>query len=298
MENLYIQFRNSLNTIHKEYCLRKYHNYLIMKYIVSFTTSPTRIHKCQPMLNSLLQQSRKPDLIILNIPYVFARTGEEYTIPTHVSQYVCVNQIEIDYGPGTKIIPTIHFLKDKGYESNDTRIIYLDDDIQYPINMIQTYEKIIKENDNSVWTATGFNFLDLKLFGERRHKMQATIAEGYGGVCVKMNTFHDDFYSYINKYITDVDCRLSDDIILSNYYHKQKIPIKILNIREKYSIIDMWQNKCILEYGNEVDALHNGANGTSETNVKRYNKVIRKLGKEKERFFKVYFTNKGKIQMY
>lgn len=85
------------------------------------------------MLNSSLQQSRKPVLIILNIPYVFARTREEYTIPTHVSQYVCVNQIEIDYGPGTKIIPTIHFLKDKGYESNDTRIIYLDDDIQYPI---------------------------------------------------------------------------------------------------------------------------------------------------------------------
>ena len=27
-----------------------------MKFVVSFTTSPTRIHKCQPMLDSILNQ--------------------------------------------------------------------------------------------------------------------------------------------------------------------------------------------------------------------------------------------------
>ena len=58
-----------------------------MKYIVSFTTSPTRIHKCRPMLNSILGQTRKPDLILLNIPKVFERTGETYdtTLPEFFS---------------------------------------------------------------------------------------------------------------------------------------------------------------------------------------------------------------------
>ena len=101
-----------------------------MKYVVSFTTSPTRIHKCQEMLESILKQSRTPDLILLNIPHVFKRTGKEYVVPENVSRHVCVNKIKIDYGPGTKIIPTIDFLKKNGYDKNNTRIIYLDDDIK------------------------------------------------------------------------------------------------------------------------------------------------------------------------
>lgn len=269
-----------------------------MKYVVSFTTSPTRIHKCQPMLKSILNQSRKPDLVLLNIPHVFARTGEPYNVPTNVSKHVHVNNLNTDYGPGTKIIPTIRFLRENDYDPNQTRVIYLDDDIKYPSEMIKMYDHVIPTTDNSVWTATGFNFLDLKIVGERRHGASAMIAEGYGGVCVKMNTFEDDFDQYIEKYMKDLDCRLSDDMILSNYYHKKHLSIRILNIREKYSIVDMWMNKCILEYGNEQDALHNGASGISDTNVKRYNKVIAKLGKEKERYLKLYFSRNGKIEIY
>ena len=266
-----------------------------MKYVVSFTTSPTRIHKCQEMLESILKQSRTPDLILLNIPHVFKRTGKEYVVPENVSQHVCVNKIKIDYGPGTKIIPTIDFLKENGYDKNNTRIIYLDDDIKYPHHMIKTYEKTIKNKDNSVWTATGFNFINFKIAGERRHGSPATIAEGYGGVCVKMSIFEDDFNNYINKYVNDLNCRLSDDILLSNYYHKKNIPIKILNISNKYSIIDMWTTGSILDYGNQSDALHNGADGISNTNVERYNKVLSTLSKQKERYLKLFFIQNGKV---
>lgn len=266
-----------------------------MKYVVSFTTSPTRIHKCQPMLKSILKQSRTPDLIVLNIPHVFNRTGKEYIVPENVSQHVCVNKIKIDYGPATKVVPTIDFLKENGYDKNNTRIIYLDDDIKYPHHMIKSYEKTIKDTDNSVWTATGFNFINLKIVGERRHGSPAMIAEGYGGVCVKMSTFQEDFHSYINKYVNDLNCRLSDDILLSNYYHKKNVSIKILNISNKYSIIDMWTTGSILDYGNESDALHNGADGISNTNAERYNKVILSLGKQKERYLKLFFIQNGKV---
>ena len=266
-----------------------------MKYVVSFTTSPTRISKCRQMITSIVDQTRKADLFLLNIPRVFERTGEEYDIPNFVSKRVIINEVDKDYGPGTKIIPTIRYLKEHGYDPMKTRIIYLDDDIFYMSKMIETYEKVISDRDNNVWTATGFDFVNIQLNGKRQHKDTATIAEGYGSVCVKLSIFDDDFIDYIERYNHDKDCRLSDDIILSNYYHKKNIGIFIVNIPNSHSIHDMWKNNNILDYGNKEDALHNGASGSSLNNVDRYKKVITKLNKGKERHFNMSFIQDNTI---
>jgi len=45
----------------------------------------------------------------------------------------------------------------------------------------------------------------------------------------------------------------------------------------------------ILDYGNEDDALHMGAGGTSDNNVDRYKRVITVLNKAKDRKFKISF---------
>ena len=132
----------------------------------------------------------------------------------------------------------------------------------------------------------------MKLSGKRTHKDVATIAEGYGSVCVKLSTFGDDFVEYMTRY-TAADnqvCRLSDDVILSNYYHMRNIGIHIMNIPGFMSIHDIWQDKKILDYGNEADALHLGAGGTSDNNVDRYKRVITALNKAKERRFKMSFV--------
>jgi hypothetical protein len=84
-------------------------------------------------------------------------------------------------------------------------------------------------------------------------------------------------------------CRLSDDVILSNYYHRRNVGIFIMNIRGFLSVHDIWQEKKILDYGNEADALHLGAGGTSDNNVDRYKRVITILNKAKERKFKLSF---------
>jgi hypothetical protein len=97
---------------------------------------------------------------------------------------------------------------------------------------------------------------------------------------------------YMTRY-TDNDnqiCRLSDDVILSNYYHRRNVGITIMNIPGLLSIHDIWQEKKILDYGNEADALHLGAGGTSDNNVERYKRVISALNKNKERSFKMSFT--------
>lgn len=265
------------------------------KFIVSFTTSPTRINKCGPMINSILDQTRKPDLFLLNIPDTFARTGETYIVPKYIRKSLTVNRIATDYGPATKILPTVMYLREReragDYDPEHTRIIYLDDDISYPKRMIETYEKIISADDDNIWTSTGFDFVNMALNGKRTHKDTATIAEGYGSVCVKLRTFGDDFVEYMTRY-TAADnqiCRLSDDVILSNYYHRRNVGIHIMNIPGFMSIHDIWQDKKILDYGNEADALHLGAGGTSDNNVDRYKRVITALNKAKERCFQMSF---------
>ena len=264
-----------------------------MKIVVSFTTSPTRINKCGPMINSIFGQSRKADLFLLNIPEEFARTGETYVVPKYIRKSLTVNRIDVDYGPATKIIPAVLYLREHPdiYDPEHTRIIYLDDDIAYPKKMIEAYEKMIPPSDNNVWTSTGFDFMNMQLDGKRANKDTATIAEGYGSVCVKLNTFGDDFMEYMTIYTANDNqiCRLSDDVILSNYYHRRNIGINIINIPGFLSINDIWQEQKILDYGNEADALHLGAGGTSDNNVDRYKRVISALNKNKDRRFKMSF---------
>ncbi len=249
------------------------------------------------MIHSILDQTRKPDLFLLNIPEVFARTGESYIVPKYIRKSLTVNKISTDYGPATKIIPTVMYLQESGqYDPENTRIIYLDDDIAYPKRMIEAYVQMIPPNDHNVWTSTGFDFVNMSLNGKRGHRDSATIAEGYGSVCVKLNTFGVDFVDYMTRY-TAIDnqiCHLSADLILRNYYHRRNVGITIMNIAGLLSINDIWDEKKILEYGNESDALHLGAGGTSDNNVDRYKRVITALNKNKERCFKLSFITTEK----
>ena len=259
--------------------------------VVSFTTSPIRIHKCLPMVRSICEQTVKPVLIILNIPHVFARTSETYNIPDDIANLVTINRCDYDYGPGTKLIPTIDYLRKNNYPE-DTRILYCDDDIFYQSTMLETLSKL---SPMEVWTGSGFNFINLAIIGERQHNNICTIAEGYMGVFVSLNMFKEDFMNYIQSCSQYPDITLSDDIMLSNYYAKHNITIRVCAIPKKYSFIDFWQEKRILNYGNLDDALHNGASGTSSTNQKRYLSAIQILNKmtPSQRFIRLLFVNKG-----
>lgn len=257
-----------------------------MKYVISFTTSPTRIHKIKPMLDSLLNQTSKPELIILNIPKAFKRTGEEYDVPDFVKDNIIVNIADQDYGPATKIIPTIKYLTDNKFNPTETRIIYLDDDVIYPLAMVETMKTMT--NDNSVYTGSGFDFrYDKKaehISPVRKNGDIAAIAEGYAAVCVRLDTFQKDFMEYIGIYIGDTDFYLSDDVVLSNYYWSKGISTRVINIPGKFSLFDIWNDKGVLSYGLEKDALHNGADGTSISNVLRYRIVLNKLAADRNRY--------------
>ena len=49
-----------------------------LRIVVSLTTSPKRISSLWNTLNSLLIQDIQPDIIQINLPYVFLRTNETF----------------------------------------------------------------------------------------------------------------------------------------------------------------------------------------------------------------------------
>lgn len=79
---------------------------------------------------SLETQSLKPDKIILNIPVWSKRFNVSYIVPSDILHYV--NFVEEDFGPATKLIPTL-FLE----AHPDTLIITVDDEYSYHEYLIE-----------------------------------------------------------------------------------------------------------------------------------------------------------------
>jgi hypothetical protein len=112
------------------------------KVIISFTTTPKRINKINPMINSILDQTVKVDGIYLNIPENIK--GEKYIIPKEFTNILNIFRAGKDYGESTKFIPTM--LRE---DNLNTIIILLDDDYIYGKDFIETIVEESKNNENS-----------------------------------------------------------------------------------------------------------------------------------------------------
>jgi hypothetical protein len=114
--------------------------------VISFTTTPDKINKIEPMIRSLLDQTVKVDQISLNIPYKF--NGKSYNIPKEYNDILNIFRTEKDYNSGSKIIPTLLRECECG-----TKIIYLDDNQIYGKDLIETLVKESNENpDKAIYT--------------------------------------------------------------------------------------------------------------------------------------------------
>jgi hypothetical protein len=239
--------------------------------VVSLTTSPDRIYKIKPVLDSIMNQVIVPSKIYLNLPHVFKRTGKQFDkIPEFITSnpIIFINKCE-DIGPATKIIPTLEYEKDP-----ETIIISIDDDILYYKNVINTFMHYSLKYPQSCITGTSFidseyNVLHKKLpFFSRIYYSQ--FLEGYSGVLYKVKFFNNFVLDYITE--SPKACFLADDLMLSNYLLKNKIPILSIEIRNYIKP---------LNYGLEKDALHN-----DNSNNVNYAKCLQWLKTKNDSHFK------------
>jgi hypothetical protein len=244
--------------------------------VISLTTSPKRIEKIKPTLDRIMEQTVLPSAIVLNLPHVFKRTGDKFgELPDFITsnKLIKINNCE-DIGPATKILPTR-----KLFDDPETIIISIDDDILYHKGMIETFLKHSKLFPEAVISSSSWFIVtgppeNVKESDIPPNTYFSEFLEGYSGVLYKKKfldkiDISDDYILQLPKY-----CFQSDDFFLSNYLNKNKIPIFIIN---KAEIVET-----PLEYGEGGDALHHGANETSNGNDDNYMKCAAYMNEKKD----------------
>ena len=151
--------------------------------IVGLTTTPTRIGKIMPTIQSLLAQSRPADQIILSVPEKLARTGERFgDMPKEILALAEAGKLQIhrtkDYGPATKFIGPLEAGGDP-----DDKICWLDDDILYSPLLLQTLAEELETRPTTALGVCGFFMTGNTGYAiAPDHGGHAEILEGFGGV--------------------------------------------------------------------------------------------------------------------
>lgn len=233
--------------------------------IASLTTTPERIHKLYKTLKSIARQSTPPTRIVVNIPYIFEKTGEVYSIPRFFEEFptIYVNWVKKDYGPVTKLLPVLSLIEGDAY------IWLVDDDQEYLRGEISYMVERAESNKiDTVYSLAGLNMINgTPIFSHSKGPID--IFEAYSGVLLKKSMFSDDFYDYIDKCISNPSCKISDDMFVSMYLQSKGYPIEKIG-SFTVNLWLHWTLGCVLEHGEGPDALHNSGN---EPAILRYKRV-------------------------
>ena len=239
---------------------------------VSLSTIPPRINDLRKSIDSLLNQTIKPDKIFINIPKKFRRFKEEikdHQIP-NFSSIVEVTRCD-DYGPGTKLLGSIDKL------NKDSLVILADDDQIYEDFMI---EKLSYYYNKAPQNAYSFYVHPLGNFG---------IGQGADGFAINTNYLSGivDFYNDVVKDYHELF--LYDDLWISYflYYFKKN---KILSLQELLEIDTSGKRKTIYK-------THSVASGLISTYGKNINDAVRARDK-KARISLDYMRDKTKDKKY
>ena len=227
------------------------------KYILSMTTTPTRIEYLMDNISYLSKFSCQK--IIINVCRRYKKMRiSDYIVPKkYYKKIKYLKKIVINYtedcGPLTKYCGGAKYMRDN--KLTDHHLIIIDDDVHYTENL---FNKLLNDKTKkNITTGSGFNMTsdykyDIVKEGDTEY------VEGYGGICFHYNQISDimmdysEYYKHIrwDEYDDIVNdflkaSFLGDDYIISKTYKKR---IAICSGRDM--IIP-------LEYGFGPDALHN-----------------------------------------
>ena len=268
----YSKHENNLNE--KDYSKEKNNVFFQFKQenkrriIVSLTTSPRRIKLMEKTIESILNQTIQPDLIRINIPKIFKRTGETYEIPNYLLNHpkIQIVEYEKDYGPIMKILPTIIDYKDH----SDANIIYTDDDV---LMLPKTIETFLEFSDTeNILCFSGIEFNGVKKWIRNKLPSFVNVPEGYMGVYINKKVLNKIKYSIMDYYniISENEyCFTSDDLMLGNFFAMNEI--FVYRIHDEKVNFDLWWNSgCELSYGKDGDGI---SSLESDQHFTRYNKA-------------------------
>ena len=115
---------------------------------VSISTIPQRIKNLNESVKSLLNQTKKPDKIFINIPFKYQRFTEiikDDQIPKFDSNLIEITRCE-DCGPATKLLGSLNKLE------KNSLVILADDDHVYENYMIEKFFYFYSKSPNNAYS--------------------------------------------------------------------------------------------------------------------------------------------------
>jgi len=182
---------------------------------ISISTIPQRLKNLHKSVESLINQTKKPHKIFINIPTNYNRFNEnvkDSQIPKFDSEIVEITRCK-DCGPGTKLLGSLNKFE------KDSLVILADDDHIYADYMIEKFYYFYKKSPNNAYS---FYVHPLGNF---------PIGQGADGFAINTNHL-DGIDNFYNKIVMDYkELFLYDDLWISFflYFFKKN---KILSLRE------------------------------------------------------------------
>ena len=179
----------------------------MIDFCVSLTTLPSRINNIKKTLDSITNQTIKPNKIFLNLPYKYKRFPN-YEFNDDQIKGLSNYNLEIsrceDFGPATKLMGSINKIKNK-YEC----IILIDDDHIYHNKMFEIFiENFNKEKIN-------YSFYLNKIFNIRYGQCS-------DGFLINVKLL-DDVENFYNNYVkNNKNMFLDDDLWFAIYLYCEK----------------------------------------------------------------------------
>lgn len=225
------------------------------KIIITLTTSPIRLPKIVAVLATL-------DLTYVShinvvLPKFYGGNREQYgPIPAALADFpkVRIIRIDVDFGPVTKMLPTIMYAKE---HDPNSLIISVDDDVAYPMGMVNEfiYQKAIKHPNSVLMLGEPLpifsHVTDMRKYWPqmRQKRPMADIVEGWASVLYSPQLVNTS--CILRLAVLSKKCMLSDDFVIS--YALAQRAVKRVAIDNQYVGAPY-----PYLYGTGEDALHAG----------------------------------------
>jgi hypothetical protein len=209
-----------------------------MRKVISLTTIPPRLPSLKKTLESLDRQS--VDVVYLNIPDVCIKTNSRYEFPEWLTQSrwqrLSIHYCKTDYGPATKIIPTLALEQDAS-----TQILICDDDHWYEDNWSNQYFDHFSEGSfvcgngvNSVcvehdlineYELTPGSASKLRSLFEGKHY---DFSEAFSGLLIERSSL--DPQRLIELAALSKECFYADDLVFSKLLAEHNLTMTMLGL--------------------------------------------------------------------
>lgn len=197
------------------------------KVIVSLYTKHNDLNKIKDTVNSILDQTVRPDQIIISIPDSTSIKIPEFITKNHI---ILVHKLSKDYGKSSSFISPL--LREK---NGNTDIIIIDDNQIYGPDFIESLVEASEKYPNDIIYIGGYN---ARKYIENGGKIDedADIIELPKGVLIKPIFFDENILN-----IDDGPSNQKDvpNVILSYHAQKNKVHLRRINYSENiYTIKD------------------------------------------------------------